>query len=163
MKELDEEQRLLLEKRLSGMLPTIKIGEENYIIDWRYKEIRCESDVTRIIYLPGLDMNGDGTEYLALYDLKSKIILDHGQVITKPEENLAVVRIPYELKLDPVAVARQYGMEETSLVTSFPIQPNLEAKIEPLGDYRLSQGWSRTPPTPEEIAQEEQKSRGMRR
>jgi len=163
MEEMDEEQRMLLEKRLSGVLPTIKIGEENYFIDWRLKELRCENDVTKTIYLPGLDMNRDGTEYLALYDLKSKTILDHGQVITKPEENLAVVRIPFELKLDPVAVAREYGMEETSLLTSFPIQPNLEAKIEPLGDYRVSQGWSRTPPTQEEIAEEERKSRGMRR
>jgi hypothetical protein len=43
-----------------------------------------------------------------------------------------VLEIPYEIKLDPVAVAREYGIGEIDLLTDHPFQMKLAAKVTPL-------------------------------
>lgn len=122
-----------LARRLAGELPGINIDGSRFIVDWRLKELRDANDVSRKIDLSRLDMNEEGTEYVCLYNTKSKEVIYNAGAY-QADDHVAILRIPYELKLDPVAVARQYGLKETELLEKFPMQEVLNARLEPIGN-----------------------------
>ena len=127
----------LLDQRLKGELPVIKIADDDYIVDWRLKELRSADGSSRRIDLSKLEMNEEGTEYVALLHLKTGAILTSTYVTGEEKvSELALIYIPNELKLDPVGVAREYGLNDTHLLEDYPIQENLKARIEPLEDMR---------------------------
>jgi len=123
-------------KRLRGELPRIGIDGDTFIVDWRLKELRSVDDLSRIIHLSKMDMNRAGTEYVVLYDRDKKQV--HYEVTEEMAVNkgMHVLRIPHELKLDPVAVARQYGLGDTELLKKFPIQEKLAARVERLDEFQ---------------------------
>ncbi len=124
-------KQALIDKRLRGELPIIEIDGDKYIIDWRLKELRCQSDISKRIDLSRMDMNTEGTAYIGFYNTRDKQVLYNEHEIPNTE-NIAVLSIPYELKLDPVGVARQYGLEDTELLKTYPIQEDLKAKLIPV-------------------------------
>lgn len=82
-------------------------------------------------------MDGSGEAYLCFYHTLSHEIFIPAEDITELPENVVVLEIPYELKLDPVAVARCYGMGETDFLREHPIQLSLVAKVIPLSESGL--------------------------
>jgi hypothetical protein len=52
-------------------------------------------------------------------------------------EGVVKLKIPNEIGLDPVATARQYGMDERELLRRHPIQKDLKAEVIPLSDTHI--------------------------
>ncbi|MNK11814.1 hypothetical protein D3C87_298630 [compost metagenome] len=135
---LDPRQVALLEDRLKGALPEIKIGHEMYEVDWANKQLHCLNENGKRINLSTMDMNADGTEYICFYNQRHGIVADP-KFQQQHYPDLVMLSIPYELKLDPVGVARQYGLKDYDLLEQHPIQEKLEAKLTPVYKQRQMQ------------------------
>lgn len=130
------EQVSLLEERLKGVLPQLTIGHEQYEVDW---ERKCLHGVDgKRINLNAMDMNVEGTEYVCLYNQRLGIVADP-KFQQQHYPDLVKLSIPYELKLDPVGVARQYGMKDYELLGKYPLAEKLEAKFTPVLRERQKQ------------------------
>ncbi len=127
----------LLDRRLAGELPRIDIAGYPFIIDWRLKELRPVDDFSSRIDLRNMAMDAEGINYLCFYHIPSKTVLHLSDTITELPKDTVMLEIPYELKLDPVGVAREYGAEDTFMLNSYPIQKDLMAKVVPLEETGL--------------------------
>lgn len=126
-----------LRERLSGKLPLIDIGGTDFIIDWRLKELREKDNPHNRIELKHLEMDDAGENYLCLYDWGAKQVYAFDRNIKVLPENVTALQIPYELRLDPVAVAREYGLKDVAMLSQYPIQEQLTAKVIPLSETAL--------------------------
>ena len=126
-----------LVQRLAGILPRIDIAGQNFIVDWRLKELRAENDFSKRIDLRHMAMDDKGENYLCFYHLPSKSVFVADDHLTELPKDTVMLEIPFELWLDPVGVARQYGQEDTFLLDNYPIRPELKAKVVPLEDTGL--------------------------
>jgi hypothetical protein len=52
-------------------------------------------------------------------------------------EGVIKLKIPNEIGLDPIATARQYGMDERELLRRHPIQKDLKAEVIPLSETHI--------------------------
>lgn len=123
--------------RLQGMLPRIDIAGDTFIVDWRLQELRHENDLSSIINLKFLPVSGDGNSYLSYYHLVSKQTVQPDPDIREMPEHVVMIEIPGEMTLDPVGVARQYGLKDTQLLRTYPLRENLKATIKPLSETPL--------------------------
>ena len=126
-----------LQQRLAGVLPLIDIGGSDFIVDWRLKELRANDNPHIRIDLRNMEMDPAGENYGCLYDWKNRCVYPFDPNMTSLPENVTALEIPYELKLDPVGVASQYGMSDVAMLSQFPIQEQLIAKVIPLADTEL--------------------------
>lgn len=133
----EQRQEELLAARLAGLLPRIDICGHPFIIDWRLRELRPENDFSTRIDLRNVPMSEDGEHYLFFYHVPTKSVVHIDENITSKPKDTVLVELPYELVLDPVAVARQYGLKDTSMLDDYPILENLKAKIIPVEETRL--------------------------
>lgn len=134
---LTDEQRL--DRRLSGVLPVIDIMGYPFIIDWRLRELRLQSDTSIRLDLKSMPMSSDGDKYLCYYHppTYSEFVADKN--IRQLPKDVVLLEIPYELILDPVAVARQYGLADTELLDRFPIRQEIKATAVPLEQSYLAE------------------------
>ncbi len=126
MKYSDSE---LLDRRLSGILPRIDIAGQQFIVDWKQRELRMESDPGKCIGLNGMPMSEDGERYLCLYDFKANTVLHFTDRTIEMPQNMVALEIPSELKLDPVGVARECGLADTFMLDRYPILRDLKARV----------------------------------
>ncbi|MBN9293596.1 MAG: hypothetical protein J0G96_06420 [Flavobacteriia bacterium] len=115
-------------ERLRGKLPEIDIYGDQYYIDWKLKELRHTKNLYNRICIDYLDISPDRKSYIALFNKQTKTVVQQ-LVGNENPENMVFVYIPYELKLDPVAVARRYGLRDTALLQRFPIEKDLKATV----------------------------------
>jgi uncharacterized protein YbaR (Trm112 family) len=127
----------LLARRLMGALPHIEIAGIDFTVDWRLRELRETSAPWNKIDLNVLRESESGEEYLGLYDTKGKRLYDLDDNITILPENVIGLEIPHEIKLDPVAVAREYGIDIVQFVQLNPIVKDLKAFIRPVTETGL--------------------------
>jgi hypothetical protein len=121
-----------LNERLSGALPKIQIGDRMYFVDERLMELRATDNASDIIDLKSLDQSMDG-KYLALYNERSQqpVAWDDDKTTQLPEHTKMLV-IPSEAWLDPVGVARRYGLDQQELLMKYPVQAVHKAELYPL-------------------------------
>jgi hypothetical protein len=82
-------------------------------------------------------MDDYGDNYLCFFDTEThELYMPPGNLLKLPD-NVVVLEIPNEVKLDPVAVARQYGSDINELLKEHPIQETLKAKLWPLSESGL--------------------------
>lgn len=124
--------------RLSGVLPHIDLAGTDFTIDWRLKELRETEEPWKNINLRDMEMSDSGEEYLCFYHTETHELFEPDEDLFEMPESVVVLEIPYEIKLDPVAVAREYGIGETDLLADHPFQMNLAAKVTPLSETGLS-------------------------
>ncbi|MEO6523019.1 MAG: hypothetical protein ABIN91_15155 [Mucilaginibacter sp.] len=127
----------LLKIRLSGKLPHIDLAGTDFTIDWRLRQLRETAEPWKNISFKEMEMAESGEEYLIFFDTENQNIYIPDDDITELPENIVGLEIPYELKLDPIAVARDCGMEEIFLLAEHPIQETLSAKVIPLSETGL--------------------------
>lgn len=127
-RELKCDERLL-EKRLMGILPQIDIAGETFTIDWRLRELRLNAEPTTHLSFDQMDFNDRGTEYFCLYHKATHQIVQVDQNIVEFPKGVIALTIPGELRLDPVGVARQYGVGIQSIVDHYPIKEKLQAEV----------------------------------
>lgn len=126
-----------LQQRRDGLLPHIDINGEKFIVDLRLHELRHAEYFFPVLSLKSFELTGDGWHYEAFYEpvMKQVVAIDPG--ILELPERIVKIRIPNELGLDPVATAREYGMEERDLLRRYPIQKDLKAEIIPLSETEV--------------------------
>ena len=127
----------LLARRLMGALPHIDIAGIDFTVDWRLRELRETAAPWNKINLELLRESESGEEYLGLYDIKEKKLYELNDQITAVPENVVGLEIPHEIKLDPVAVAREYGLDIAEFVQRNPIVKDLKAFIRPVTETGL--------------------------
>jgi len=128
----------LVDLRLQGQLPKIKISDRSFIIDWRLKELRAVDNPGHSISMKHLPLTPDGESYYFFLHEPSLRLVSIGENITRLPKDVVLVEIPNELKLDPIGVAREFGLQDTEMLATFPIQRDLTAKVTPLQDTALA-------------------------
>lgn len=127
----------LLKIRLAGKLPHIDLAGTDFTVDWRLKEMRETELPWKNISFDDLEMDDHGDNYLCFFDTEiHELYMPPGNLLKLPD-NVVVLEIPNEVKLDPVAVARQYGSDLNELLKEHPIQETLKAKLWPLSESGL--------------------------
>ena len=128
-----------LDSRRSGILPKINIAGSDFIVDMRLKELRAADNTDKRIDLNSLHMDDNGEQYIGFYKPASKEIVRIDHKIVNIPKGVVMLKIPNELKLDPLGVAREYGVDEISFLRSHPPQRNLQATVVPLSETGVPQ------------------------
>jgi hypothetical protein len=124
----------LLQARLAGQLPTIEIANQLFTLDLRLREFWLIQDPFITISLRSFDLSRDGNHYEAAYNPVLKQVVQLDPHLTEFPDGVIKIRLPNEIGLDPVSVARQYGIDEKEFLRRYPIQSGLKAEIIPLSE-----------------------------
>jgi hypothetical protein len=127
----------LLQARLAGQLPTIEIANELFTLDLRLREFRHRQDPFLSISLRSFDLSKDGNHYEAAYNPVLKQVVQIDPQLTEFPDGVIMIRLPNEIGLDPVSVARQYGIDEKEFLRRYPIQSGLKAEVIPLSETNV--------------------------
>ena len=130
-------QAELLKTRLSGKLPHIDLAGTDFTIDWRLRQLRETEEPWKHISFDNDLWESESGEYLCFYNLVTHTTYIPSEDLVEMPENIVVLEIPNELDLDPVAVARGYGLGETALLEDHPIRASLAGKVKPLSGSGL--------------------------
>jgi len=126
-----------LAMRLSGQLPTIDLAGTNFTIDWRLRELRETEKPWNHLNFEHMKEARRGEGYKFLYDIKKHTIYQPDENLLNLPEDILLLEIPDEMKLDPVAVARDCGLGLTDLLIDFPFRMESTSKNIPLGESQL--------------------------
>jgi hypothetical protein len=119
----------LLARRLAGEMPSIDIAGESYRAKWFEKELLLEHGSGSSIGLGNLALDANGQNYLCFYHLPTKQPVTIPEDITVLPEDTVLLIIPTEFYIDPVGVSRQYGEDDRSLLSLYPIRDGLKATV----------------------------------
>jgi hypothetical protein len=134
--ELIVDQKLL-DQRLNGILPQIDLAGEKFTVDLRLQELRNSKYFFPVISLKSFELTNDGWHYEAYYHPVMKQVVELDPKLLEFPEGVIKLKIPNEIGLDPVATARQYGMNERELLRRHPIQKDLKAEVIPLSETHI--------------------------
>jgi hypothetical protein len=123
--------------RRTGKLPLIDINGEAFVVDLRMEELRHAEYFYPIISLKSFDLTEDGLHYTAFYEPIMKQVVELDPELLELPQHIFQIKIPNEIGLDPVATAREYGMDEKDLLRRYPIEKDLKAEIIPLSDTNI--------------------------
>lgn len=129
-----QEAAELLQRRLAGKLPTINLVGTEFTVDWRLRELRENAAPWNKISFTNPAMSESGTRYVCLYNTQKHTLYQVSNNIKSLPKNVVMLEIPYELKLDPVAVARERNIDVAEFVKNHPIQTELTAVVKPLSE-----------------------------
>lgn len=126
--ELDEQQEKLLRERQKGTLPEIEFPGQVFIVNWRERVLVPKGRLD----LKPLKLSEKGKGFYAdnnhfIYDTEKKSWVEYDDFDLSP--NMVIIRMPGGLTLDPVGVAREYGVDERAFVANNPIVPKLVAEV----------------------------------
>lgn len=124
----------LLQSRLSNNLPLIDIAGKDFMVIWEDRMLKPTSGTGTGtgLDLDNMPLDEDGLNYLCFYNqaTESQVLIPEN--ITRLPEDTVLLKIPNELYLDPVGVARDYGQADTFLLNLYPIRENLKAEVIPI-------------------------------
>jgi hypothetical protein len=126
-----------LMQRLMGKLPVIDIAGKDYIVDWRLREFRAADDPLHSISLRQMVTDDSGESYLFFYNKATHKVYEVDMEMKALPENVVLIEMPFELRLDPVRVARENGLSDIAMLREYPIQENLRAIEIPLSETGL--------------------------
>jgi len=127
----------LLKIRQSGKLPHINLAGTDFTVDWRLRQIRETELPWKNISFDDFEMDDYGDKYLCFFNTETHELYMPPDDLMELPEIVVVLEIPNELHLDPVAVARENGLDLAELLREYPITENLVAKVFPLTDTGL--------------------------
>lgn len=132
----------LLERRLSGILPTILIAGDEFTVCWEddpplRKCLKFNGSPPATIRLEPMAMSDNGESYLCIYHIPTKTVIPFRDDMTYLPEGTVMLEIPFELVLDPVGVAREYGLKDTLMLDNYPIRQDLTARVIPLEETAI--------------------------
>lgn len=119
----------LLNQRKIGILPQIDIAGHGYTIDIRLNELRNSDFPDKKLGLDEMVTAKDCQHYLFFYDRENKSILHASPDLSKVPENTVLVEIPDEMGLDPVGMARKYGLGDEYFLKMHPYRKALKATL----------------------------------
>ena len=127
----------LLKIRQSGKLPHIDLAGTDFTVDWRLRQMRETELPWKNISFDDFDMDDYGDSYLCFFNTQTHEVYMPPEDLMELPENIVVLEIPNELKLDPIAIAREYGSDLSELLREYPITEKLAAKVIPLTESGL--------------------------
>ncbi|NVM66943.1 hypothetical protein FHW88_005261 [Mucilaginibacter sp. SG538B] len=130
--EEDDEEDVKTLRRLSGILPRIDIDGHDFIVDWKLREMREAANPANKIDIRQMEATRFNDGYMAFYHMKDKALVTIPGDITVLPENVMLLRIPHELKLDPLAAALDRGFDELALLNGNPVRESLKAEFSEL-------------------------------
>lgn len=119
----------LLERRKIGILPKIDIAGHHYTVDIRLNELRNVEFPTKKLLLDEMVTAPDGQHYLFFYDFEKRSILHASPDMVSLPKNAVLVEIPDEMGLDPVGVARKYGLDDAYFLKMHPYENSCKATL----------------------------------
>jgi hypothetical protein len=123
----------LLQDRLKGILPVLKIGIDEFKVNLKERTLESFKDPAKDIYFGQLDLQIDGEQcYYAYWNIPERKF--ERQSTGSNMNTWALLEIPREEDLDPVGVARERGFADTDLLCCHPLQLRMEAKMMPLSE-----------------------------
>lgn len=127
-------------RRLSEFLPEIELMPDHiFLVDWQNRQIWIKEDFHNgVLHFNNMVKTRDETAYLCAYHIPSKTEYQLEANANTIPKDVVILEIPYELKLDPVAVGREYNVNLNTLLTVFPVQKELKAKVVHLSETELS-------------------------
>ncbi|QHS55859.1 hypothetical protein GWR56_10065 [Mucilaginibacter sp. 14171R-50] len=127
----------LLKIRQSGKLPHIDLAGTDFTVDWRLRQMRETEQPWKNISFEDFEMDDYGDSYLCFFNTQTHELYMPPEDLMELPEDIVVLEIPNELKLDPIAVAREYGSDLSELLREYPITEDLSAKVTPLSESGL--------------------------
>lgn len=118
-----------LQQRIGGKLPEIDIAGTMFFVDIRLHELRSDYQLMSRINLDHLELGPTGDTYLFAFNTESKQLVNIDLKLTAWPDNVIIVEIPDEVKLDPYAFARENGIDPIEFVKNHPIEKELKAKV----------------------------------
>ncbi|WP_425637942.1 hypothetical protein ACPUEN_00820 [Algoriphagus yeomjeoni] len=112
----------LLKQRKMGILPEIDIAGHLYTVDLRLNELRNVELPNKKLSLDEMVTAPNGRHYLFFYDIESRSILHASSDMVTLPTNAVLVEIPDELGLDPVGMARKYGLSDEYFLKMHPYE-----------------------------------------
>ena len=131
--KLSDEQERLYQLRRKGVLPEIELPGQVYVVDWRERVLRAKDriDVAPLV-LSERKRNFYADTYFFYYNTVEKKFVDLDMKLTMLPKDVMIVKIPGGLQLDPVGVAREYGIDEKKFVKDNPLSERIVADAIPL-------------------------------
>lgn len=113
-----------------GKLPVIDIAGKQFYVDLRLQELRLTDDFSTKIDLRNL-YNDHREQYEFYFRPAKNQIVEIDKNFKGPLNGIVLVRLPTDVKLDPVAVARTNNLDMKAFLSKHPIPKNLTAEIIP--------------------------------
>lgn len=127
-----------LARRLSGELPHIDIAGTGFTIDVRLRELRETKAPWNRLDLSEMSIAPSGEAYLCFYNTESHEEFTVDDDLLEMPENVVLLEIPNERVLDPVALAREYDLGDTDLLTRYPLKTGITATVKPISESGLA-------------------------
>ncbi|UPZ36485.1 hypothetical protein MUB18_20580 [Sphingobacterium sp. PCS056] len=131
--KLSDEQEKLYQLRRKGVLPEIELPGQVYVVDWPERVLRAKDriDVAPLV-LSERKRNFYADIYFFYYNTVEKKFVDLDMKLTMLPKDVMIIKIPGGLQLDPVGVAREYGIDEKKFVKDNPLSERIVADAIPL-------------------------------
>jgi hypothetical protein len=123
--------------RKNGKLPIIDINGERFVVDLRMHELRHAEFFYPVISLKSFDIADEDWRYEGFYNTMLKQVVEIDPNLLEFPDHVIKIRLPLEVELDPVAVARDHGIDERDLLRRYPIQKELIAEVIPLSETEV--------------------------
>lgn len=130
-KSLSGEQAL--KERLNGRLPIIDIAGHPFFVDVRIDKLRPKDNFVTL----GLDLENGGyyddkkNRYSFLYHIPSMEEAKVSRDIIALPKDVVEIQFPHKYALDPVAMARENGVDPTFYLKRYPLVMYRVAKVIP--------------------------------
>ena len=125
------DQQKYKERVAQGKLPVIDIAGHGYYVALRESVLRLTSDFSTQIYMPD-KFNDRSQEYEFYFRPATKEVVDISPSITELPEGVVKIKLPHDVKLDPVAVARTNNLDIKAFLVKHPFEKELKAVVIPL-------------------------------
>ncbi|SEO10566.1 hypothetical protein SAMN05192574_105322 [Mucilaginibacter gossypiicola] len=137
--ENDDQEDIATLRRLAGILPQIDIGGTAYHVDWEARELREIANPAGKIDINAMELNYFKDGYEALYNSADRQLYAVQAGSTELPPDVFLLHIPYEMELDPVAVARERGLDDLAFTNGHPVRSNLKGYLWFVDQATLSQ------------------------
>lgn len=119
----------LLERRKIGILPEIDIAGHTYTVNLQLNELRNVENPSKKLSLDEMVISSDRQNYMFFYDCESRSILHASSDMLTLPKNVILVTIPDEMGLDPVGLARKYGLGDEYFLKMHPYEKAPKATL----------------------------------
>lgn len=123
---LEEKQKAMLnpdvKRRLSGELPHILLGPDDYIVDLPNRAFVKADERSHRIDMNRMILQEDEDSYLMFYYLPAQQAVPPPRDLRECPDNVWILEVPREWELDPVGFARQRGRPDSDNLLSHPHQ-----------------------------------------
>ena len=127
----------LLTARHNGIMPQIRIMDDCFHVVLKAHELWPAGHWGPNINLGNLTISDDGSCYEGYYHPVLKSVVEIDAKLIELPDHIVRIKIPHELRLDPVFAAQIYGMDEREVLRRHPIQKELKAGVIPLSETHI--------------------------